>query len=677
MQRRIRGTPDLAHRSSTPTDFPLTARGRARLSRAAETPQDKLVRAIGELSSSDRRSLSIGLRRLVSQMKLSSAPPAMFFEKGRSTPCQAQVSRHAPGKTGAIPIAPSMGPTITSLRLPTPLPTVGPRTIWISALAIAVGTAATGVALALTRLIGTHRRILRSLGESDCLYFPGIGAAWPLGDPCSRRGGLIVGVMARFGSKAIRGHGIPEAMEQFLERKPNPGQDHLPQTPLRRRRDRHRRPFWRGRSDHRHRRRAGSLVRPMAPLTADRRKRSWPRAPRPAWPPPSAAPVSAVLLAIELLLFEFRPRSIIPVALATSTAAALRMAFVGAAPVFPMTDLAQPGGAALTFYVVLGAAVGIAATFITRAVYAVEDAFESSPSTGCGGPLSEESPWGLLGHKPPYVGGTAMTTSSASFRGAGRARPLALLPWKFFSWAISLGSGTSGGTLAPLFTLGGGLGSAIASGVILVAPGLGVDPRLAALVGMATIFAGASRAMLASVLFAFETTRQPLALLPLLGGCAAASLASFLGMRHSIMTEKLARRGTRVPADYTADFLDQVRVEDFASLCPVPLSAQQALADAGPGFTPPSPGALIRDSPSSTSTACCSGDDPRATDRSRDLPKLLPWSSCSSVPPWWPIQTARFVRPRTKWYEKTSDGFRWCPERRRYALSASSRAETS
>jgi len=148
---------------------------------------------------------------------------------------------------------------------------------------------------------------------------------------------------------------------------------------------------------------------------------------------------------------------------------------------------------------------------------------------------------------------------------------------KFISWSIALGSGTSGGTLAPLFTIGGGLGSALGALVAWLLPGLGVDVRIAALVGMAAIFAGASRALLASVVFAFETTRQPMGLLPLLGGCAAAYLVSALLMRHSIMTEKIARRGGRVLGEYSVDPLAQALVKDFGVRAVVTLAAEDTL----------------------------------------------------------------------------------------------------
>src|SRR6185369_5095973 len=116
---------------------------------------------------------------------------------------------------------------------------------------------------------------------------------------------------------------------------------------------------------------------------------------------------------------------------------------------------------------------------------------------------------------------------------------------KLASWLVSLGSGTSGGTLAPLLTIGGMLGALVSGAAAAIAPNAGIDPRIGALVGMAAMFAGASRALLASVVFAFETTQQPMGLLPLLGGCAAAYFVSCLGMRSSIMTEKLVRRGLR------------------------------------------------------------------------------------------------------------------------------------
>src|SRR6185312_11804098 len=291
------------------------------------------------------------------------------------------------------------------------------------------------------------------------------------------------------------------------------------------------------------------------------------------------SPVSAVLLAIELLLFEYRARSLVPVALASATATAVRIAFMGSGPIFPMSNIVQPGGAALATYIVLGAVVGLASVYVTRAVYAIEDGFDKLPIHWMWWPAIGGLAVGIIGYFAPHTMGVGYDNIEHIVAGniVGVAL-LVLVVAKFVSWAISLGSGTSGGTLAPLFTIGGGLGSLLGSVVIALAPGLGLDVRVAALVGMAAIFAGASRAMLASVVFAFETTRQPMGLLPLLGGCTAAYLVSALAMKHSIMTEKIARRGARVVSDYSADLLEQVLVRDVASRQVVVLKAADTVA---------------------------------------------------------------------------------------------------
>ncbi|HEX8539296.1 MAG TPA: chloride channel protein, partial [Cystobacter sp.] len=269
----------------------------------------------------------------------------------------------------------------------------------------------------------------------------------------------------------------------------------------------------------------------------------------------------------------------IPVALATCTATAVRMLFVGGAPAFTVPDVSAPGGGALAFYIALGALVGVASVGATRAVYAIEDAFEHLPLHWMWWPALGAIAVGVVGWFEPRTLGVGYANIEAILSGrlVGTAA-LVFCLLKFTSWSIALGSGTSGGTLAPLFTIGGGLGSALGALAVAWVPGLGVDVRIAALVGMAAIFAGASRALLASVVFAFETTRQPLGLLPLLGGCAAAYLVSALLMRHSIMTEKLARRGARVPTEYAADVLANTLVREQGLRPVVTLRAEDTVA---------------------------------------------------------------------------------------------------
>jgi CBS domain-containing protein len=290
--------------------------------------------------------------------------------------------------------------------------------------------------------------------------------------------------------------------------------------------------------------------------------------------------VSAVLLAIELLLFEYRSRSIIPVAMAAAAATSVRFALHGPAPMFAMPVLSQPSGAAMATYVVIGALIGLAAVGATRAIYAIEDQFERLPLHWMWWPAIGALAVGAVGIVEPRTLGVGYEWIEAILANdiAGTAL-LWFVLLKFTSWSIYLGSGTSGGTLAPLFIIGGGLGALLGGVAQAWLPQLGVEVPIAALLGMAAIFAGASHALLASVVFAFETTRQPLGLLPLLAGCSAAYLVSITLMRNSIMTEKLARRGTLVRTEYAVDYLDQVVVSQVASRNLVTLPAERPLAE--------------------------------------------------------------------------------------------------
>jgi len=156
---------------------------------------------------------------------------------------------------------------------------------------------------------------------------------------------------------------------------------------------------------------------------------------------------------------------------------------------------------------------------------------------------------------------------------------ISLCVLKFLSWSISLGSGTAGGTLAPVFTIGGSLGAALSILFARLFPHVQLDPRIAALVGMSAIFAGASRALLTSAVFAFETTLEPLGIAPALCGCSAAYLVSSLLMRHSIMSVKMAQQGVRVPAEYVADTFASISVREAATASPITLRGEQSLRE--------------------------------------------------------------------------------------------------
>src|SRR5438270_1065497 len=481
--------------------------------------------------------------------------------------------------TEGIPVAPSMGAALEVARVPPERALVDGRVVFISVLAVVIALAAGVVAQLLTRLIwlvtnvAFYRRFSVDYATPAGHHLGGWVVLVPV------LGGVVVGLMARYGSAAIRGHGIPEAMEQVLLKgsriparvtllKPlsaavaiGTGGPFGAEGPI----------IATGGA-------LGSLLGQLLRTTAAERKTLLAAGAAAGMAATFGSPVSAVLLAVELLLFELRPRSVIPVALAAATATGVRVAFGGSAPAFTMPNLVQPHGEALVTYIVLGAIVGVASVFVTRAVYSVEDAFEHLPVHWMWWPAIGAVAVGIVGYFAPRTLGVGYDNIDHILSANFTVRAMvALCILKFVSWCVSLGSGTSGGTLAPLFTIGGALGAALAAGAAAAAPRAGIDLRVGALVGMAAMFAGASRALLASVVFAFETTRQPLGLLPLLGGCSAAFLISCLFMRNTIMTEKIARRGVRVPGEYAADFLDQIQAGVAASRPVVSLSADELL----------------------------------------------------------------------------------------------------
>jgi len=206
----------------------------------------------------------------------------------------------------------------------------------------------------------------------------------------------------------------------------------------------------------------GSLVGQIFTVTATERKTLLAAGAAAGMAATFGSPVSAVLLAIELLLFEFRPRSIIPVALASVTSTAVRMLYVGTNPIFAMPLLARPSGEAYAAYALVGAIVGWLAVYVTRAIYWIEDLFEHLPIHWMWWPAIGGLAVGAIGIFAPRTLGVGYDNIEGMVAGKilGQA-VIWLCFWKFVSWSISLGSGTPGGTLAPLFTIGGGGGVAL------------------------------------------------------------------------------------------------------------------------------------------------------------------------------------------------------------------------
>ncbi len=375
-------------------------------------------------------------------------------------------------------------------------------------------------------------------------------------------GGLLVGLMALYGSKAIRGHGIPEAMEQILTNqskiKPSiaflkpissaiaigSGGPFGAEGPI----------IATGGA-------LGSTIGQMFKITSNERKIILAAGATAGMSAIFGTPIAAVFLAIELLLFEFSPKAILPVALACITGAAGHQLLFETGPVFPMPDLENPTNLALGIYSAIGIGMGFLSLGLTKIVYWVEDSFEKLPVHWMWWPAIGGLAVGVIGYFFPHTLGVGYDNITSMLSGqVPLTLMLTLCFFKFLSWAIALGSGTSGGTLAPLLTIGGAAGAVFGSLTLAFFPDSGISIPMAALIGMSSMFAGASRAYLTSITFALEATMQSHALLPLLGACTASYLVSFFFMENTIMTEKIARRGVFTPDAYEPDVLKRITI---------------------------------------------------------------------------------------------------------------------
>lgn len=395
-------------------------------------------------------------------------------------------------------------------------------------------------------------------------------------------GGIIVGIMARFGSPGIRGHGIPEAMEQVLlnESKIKPiitflkplsaafaigtGGPFGAEGPI----------ISGGGA-------LGSFAGQIMKINSTERKIMLAAGACAGMAAIFGCPISATFLGIELLLFEFSPRSIIPVALSCITGAIMRFWLFGSTPIFAMPAIPVPSNMATVTYTILGILIGVAASYATKAVYFFEDLYGKLPVHWMWWPAIGAVFVGVIGFFAPKTMGVGYSNISMLLTGN---TPLYLLFsfcfLKFLSWGISLASGTSGGTLAPLFTIGGGLGALLGLVTLHFFPGSEINIATAALIGMAAMFAGASRALFTSIIFAMETTGQIHGMLPLIGACTAAYFVSYFLMKGSIMTEKMERHGLTPPETFQPDVLEQVLAKNAMDTGISVLSAENTVKDA-------------------------------------------------------------------------------------------------
>jgi len=433
------------------------------------------------------------------------------------------------------------------------------RVLPISAIAIVIGIFAAYVAAALLKLIGLFTNLFFFQRIDTTMVSPAGHHLGPFVVLVPVVGALIIGLMARYGSERIRGHGIPEAIEAILINgsrvepkvailKPissaisiGSGGPFGAEGPI----------IMTGGA-------FGSLIAQFFHLTASERKTLLVAGAAAGMSATFAAPVASVLLGIELLLFEWKPRSAIPVALASVTAATIRRHILGVGPLFPVP--AHPvyiGSAGLAGCVIVGLLAGVLSALLTSAVYASEDAFQRLPIHWMWWPAIGGLVIGIGGLFFPQALGVGYDVIAGLLQGDMPMRIIVgVLVVKSLIWSISLGSGTSGGVLAPLLMIGGALGGVEAR--FLPFEGLGFWP----LVSMGAILGGTMRSPLTAVIFAVELTHDINIMLPLLLAAMIAHGFTVLVLKRSILTEKVSRRGYHLSREYAIDPLEIIFVRE-------------------------------------------------------------------------------------------------------------------
>jgi chloride channel protein, CIC family len=454
--------------------------------------------------------------------------------------------------------------------------TLDARVLPITGLALVVGAAGAGAAYCLLRLIGLITNLVFYQRVSITLVAPGAvhhNPALILLAPVT--GGLVVGLMARYGSEKIRGHGMPEAIEAILTGsgrvqprvavlKPisaaisiGTGGPFGAEGPI----------IMTGGA-------IGSILAQALRLTADERKTLLVAGAAAGMAATFNAPLASVLLAVELLLFEWRPRSLVPVGAAVTVAVICRGWLLGSAPVFPVADLVHPGPAAIGLSLIPGLSGGLLAIAATGLVYLAEDAFKKLPFHWMWWPPIGGAVIGVGGLIEPRALGVGYDVIDQLLTGrAGLSLILGILVVKTLIWSLSLGSGTSGGVLAPVFMIGGALGAL--EGTVLPH----VFPGFWAMAGLAAVLGGVMRSPLTGIVFTLELTHAWNDLTPLLVASVSAYLLSALLLKRSVLTEKIARRGLHLTREYSTDPLETFFVREVMTTDPVALPADSTIGD--------------------------------------------------------------------------------------------------
>jgi chloride channel protein, CIC family len=440
-----------------------------------------------------------------------------------------------------------------------------PVMVKVSALALLVGLVAGLVAQGLLELIYLFTNLFFFGRWSFAITYP-VGnhlGAWVILIPPI--GGLLVGIMVYFWEPTLKGHGIPEAMEAVLM-----GQSRIrmrvailkplatalaigtggpfgAEGPI----------IQTGAA-------FGSIFGQLVKLTPYQRRVLLAAGAAGGMAATFTAPLAGILVAIELLLFEFRARSFIPVAISAAMATAVRVHFVGWAPLFPTPAFHLTSMQELWLFAVLGILMGVVGICMIRVLFWLEDYFDHfflKPSA-IWAPVVGALILGILGYFYPQIFGTGYDTIRDMLNDRLTvSKLLGVSLAKFWALVISLGSGTTGGVFAPSLIVGGGIGAAYATACHHFFPHLVSDPALYALVAMAAVFAGIARAPFTSIIFLFELSRNPNAILPLVVCCMIADGFVRLFSAESIMTGKLVKRGLIVLQDYSVPVLMRSRIE--------------------------------------------------------------------------------------------------------------------
>ncbi len=449
------------------------------------------------------------------------------------------------------------------------------RILILSALALVIGAMGALIAYALVWLIGLITNLAYYHRFSSSFVSPANNHLGVLAVLVPIVGGLLIGLMARYGSEQIRGHGIPEALEAILI-----GQSRLglkvailkplssaisigtggpfgAEGPI----------IMTGGA-------FGSLFAQVFNLSSAERKTLLVAGAAAGMSAIFATPIAAVLLAVELLLFEWKPRSFIPVALAAVVASAVRIPLLGAGPIFPTPPHSPLNWTALLVALLIGIIAGLGSALLTALVYGFEDLFRKLPIHWMWWPIIGGLFVGIGGLISPQALGVGYDTIHALLRGQiVDGGLIGLLIVKMLIWSIALGSGTSGGVLAPLLIMGGALG-ALESHWIPFG-----DAGLWAVISMAAMMGGTMRSPLTSIVFVLELTHDINLLPGLLLACTAADAVTVLMMRRSILTEKVARRGHHLIREYSVDPLELIRVGEVMDPHPWTIPASMTVRE--------------------------------------------------------------------------------------------------